>query len=670
MAFLKNSKKYCQLSKRSSTKGVLYRRVYFAMFTFGFYLLISLCSIKGNSLNHEVPIQVLSSSAISLTLASPYSQYQISDLGQTPEAFLWKPTLDSIFFSNKQTLWIRYKLINSSSITQTYYFNGKNLDFYELEIIGKNSKRSVKNGLHYFNNAFSILQFMQIDQVPILPNDTVDVSLKVNFYKPLFGKSKTKLLKINTIYTGGSEKLNKYQQKYWEGNIYELQIRSIVLGALLIITSFCCFLLLKNRKNKLIKYYFIYIITALLFTLLASRSYTYAGQFFSRWPLAKIYGSELCLWIGLAAYFRFIPELLSLQKKNPSLYQLANKSSILLAIVGFGVFIYLLLTHNTSFYEQFYFYSRIPLLLFYCYFLFKINTEHKTKELRYVILANFMLLGIGITAWVKKMAFSDVPWPGIFNHIFTVPSAVLAEIIVFSLAIANKINSDQRLQNTLTNQLVQTEMQVLRSQMNPHFLFNCINSIKFYVVKNEPEQASIYLNKFSNLIRKFLNNSQFEYISLEDEIQTISLYLEMEKLRFGDKMEYNIDIHSALEPSFLKVPSMLIQPFLENAIWHGLMQKTDKDGFLKLIVSEWKEDLIKITIEDNGIGRKMAAQLKSKILNKNKSMGLELTLARVKHLNEVNDLGIIINTTDLINNEGIGIGTKVEIILKAIHLNE
>jgi hypothetical protein len=182
------------------------------------------------------------------------------------------------------------------------------------------------------------------------------------------------------------------------------------------------------------------------------------------------------------------------------------------------------------------------------------------------------------------------------------------------------VKEQERQKSEINKRIFITELRALRSQMNPHFLYNCINSIKFYIVKNEPEQASIYLNKFSKLIRKILNNSQYEFISLEEELQTLELYLEMEKLRFGDKMNYKIDIEPSLETTFIKVPTMLIQPFLENAIWHGLMQKSENNGLLNLNVREWKEDFLLIEVEDNGVGRKMAAELKSKSLNKNKSM--------------------------------------------------
>jgi ligand-binding sensor domain-containing protein len=250
-------------------------------------------------------------------------------------------------------------------------------------------------------------------------------------------------------------------------------------------------------------------------------------------------------------------------------------------------------------------------------------------------------------------------------------AAILALMVYyFYKSKIDQVKKEERMQATLNKQLLTTELRALRSQMNPHFLYNCINSIKFYIIKNEPEQASTYLNKFSKLIRKFLTNSQFEFISLEEELHTLELYLEMEKLRFGDKMSFEINVDPNIEISFIKVPTMLIQPFLENAIWHGIMQKNESDGLLKLDILEIDPDHLKISIKDNGVGRKKAAELKSKSLNKNKSMGMNMTLARVAHLNEMNQTEIEIKTIDhLDENTNEPTGTEVVIYLKIMPIN-
>jgi ligand-binding sensor domain-containing protein len=228
-----------------------------------------------------------------------------------------------------------------------------------------------------------------------------------------------------------------------------------------------------------------------------------------------------------------------------------------------------------------------------------------------------------------------------------------------------RIKNEERRINEINKQLFSSELRALRSQMNPHFLYNCINSIKFYIVKNQPEEASFYLNKFSKLIRKILNNSQFEFISIEEEIQTLELYLEMEKLRFGDKMNFRIVVDEELEVAFLKIPTMLIQPFLENAIWHGLMHKPTNDGFVMLEFKNLSHQKIQVIITDNGVGRSKAAELKSKSIEKNKSMGMSLTQNRIETLNSINNLNISLLIEDLKDAQNQIAGTKVEIMFDA-----
>ena len=153
-------------------------------------------------------------------------------------------------------------------------------------------------------------------------------------------------------------------------------------------------------------------------------------------------------------------------------------------------------------------------------------------------------------------------------------------------------------------------MSALRAQMNPHFIFNSLNSIDNYILRNKTQEASDYLNRFSKLIRLILQNSQSSYISLQDELEALRLYIEMESLRFNHKFDYRVSIQSGLYPESIEIPPMLIQPYVENAIWHGLMQKKEK-GHLEIVITR-EGDLLKCIIEDDGIGREASRKLRSK----------------------------------------------------------
>jgi ligand-binding sensor domain-containing protein len=227
-----------------------------------------------------------------------------------------------------------------------------------------------------------------------------------------------------------------------------------------------------------------------------------------------------------------------------------------------------------------------------------------------------------------------------------------------------KVKREEREASEIKRRVFASELRALRSQMNPHFLYNCINSIKYFVITNNTQQASVFLSKFAKLMRRILNNSQHEFISLEDEIQTLKLYLEMEQLRFSERMKFTISVDPKLNVLTTEIPTMLIQPHLENAIWHGIMQKKTDDGYIALSFEKNGFDQLKISIRDNGIGRKQAAYLKSRSVEKNKSMGTAMTQARIDNLNEINGLDIKTITEDLMDTDENPEGTLVTITMK------
>jgi hypothetical protein len=212
-------------------------------------------------------------------------------------------------------------------------------------------------------------------------------------------------------------------------------------------------------------------------------------------------------------------------------------------------------------------------------------------------------------------------------------------------------------QAELQQHVTEVEMQALRAQMNPHFIFNCLSSINRFILKNETEAASNYLTKFSRLIRMVLNNSKKPFISLEDELEMLCLYLDMEKLRFKDSFDYSITFTNSIDDGNVFVPPLLLQPFAENAIWHGLMHK-EGHGHLEVELSIDKKVLI-CAITDNGVGRNKAAEFKSKSVEKQKSMGLQITTERLALLNKDHDEKTFFNIEDIRDNEGKPVGTRV-----------
>jgi sensor histidine kinase YesM len=159
----------------------------------------------------------------------------------------------------------------------------------------------------------------------------------------------------------------------------------------------------------------------------------------------------------------------------------------------------------------------------------------------------------------------------------------------------------------LKQKATELEMQALRAQMNPHFVFNSLNSINRFILKKQGAEASEYLTKFSKLIRMILNSSANVAVSLAEDLEALRLYLELESLRFDNKFNYKIECDPEMDADQIQVPPMLLQPFVENAIWHGLMNK-EGEGHVWINISQENSTLL-CTITDDGIGRKKAAEL-------------------------------------------------------------
>jgi hypothetical protein len=209
-------------------------------------------------------------------------------------------------------------------------------------------------------------------------------------------------------------------------------------------------------------------------------------------------------------------------------------------------------------------------------------------------------------------------------------------------------------------ELSELELKALRAQINPHFLFNCMNSINHLILSGELEKASLYLGKFSKLVRLILENSDSKEISLTNELATIRSYIELEELRFKGKINYRIDVDKSIDPEDTYVPSMILQPFVENAIWHGLMHRISSEPGTIAISVENKREHLSCLIEDNGVGRGKAGMLKEQSVIKNKSMGLKITEERLRFLNH-GTTGQLIYFTDLMNSFNQPAGTRVEI---------
>jgi ligand-binding sensor domain-containing protein len=234
-------------------------------------------------------------------------------------------------------------------------------------------------------------------------------------------------------------------------------------------------------------------------------------------------------------------------------------------------------------------------------------------------------------------------------------------ILIFKIRL-ERIRKQDREKAQLQYLLSETELKALRAQMNPHFIFNAINSVQYFITSHDAASSQKYLAKFARLIRYVVENSRPASILLKTEIEALGLYLELESLRFEEQFAYTINIQKNVDVNYTHVPTMIIQPYVENAIWHGLMPKKGK-GTLSIDL-EMQDEVLKCTIMDNGIGRKKSQEMKLKNGSTlHKSVGMSNIRERLDIINRVNNINMDVKILDLTDDKGEPAGTCVELTI-------
>ena len=247
----------------------------------------------------------------------------------------------------------------------------------------------------------------------------------------------------------------------------------------------------------------------------------------------------------------------------------------------------------------------------------------------------------------KKLKDELIRKKNIFNYSLIGVLVLLTGLIIFIFRTLKKVQIKNK----------KIALQSLRREMNPHFIFNSLNSVNHFIATSNELEANQYLTKFSKLMRGVMENSSEDFIPFQQELDLLLNYLALEKTRFADKFDYEIEVDESLNTQNLKVPGMLIQPFLENAVWHGLRYRTDK-GFLSLKFTK-NNDLLKITIKDNGIGIEESKKQKTEHQKTREGRGMKNTLERIKLLNDLYKKNIICTVKDSEN----GVFVEVSMII-------
>ncbi len=282
----------------------------------------------------------------------------------------------------------------------------------------------------------------------------------------------------------------------------------------------------------------------------------------------------------------------------------------------------------------------------------------------FLFLSNFIIIPWGwINLYINVLKGDRIYLHAFFlNLIMTVLIFLIWNLFYFAYNYVQKAKKEEHLKFNRERELLEMEAKALRAQMNPHFIFNCLNSIKSLIQQNENEKSVTYLTTFSKLIRNLLNNADKKEISLFDEIATCKLYLQLEAMRFDTKFSYTVNVDDTIDLKSIQVPALIIQPFIENAIWHGIVPR-NTGGKLLLNVLR-KDGVIEIIIDDDGIGREASQQNKSASGLVHQSKGVNLTQTRLELNNLLQQKQAELEVIDKRDEYAVAAGTTIIIKIK------
>ena len=289
---------------------------------------------------------------------------------------------------------------------------------------------------------------------------------------------------------------------------------------------------------------------------------------------------------------------------------------------------------------------------------YRVDDQFRLSEVTVPIIHNNELLGI-IDSEHQQVAYFSERDIKILTTIATLIGNKLKQI-----ESEQSLEAKKKELASINEQLAEARLSALQAQMNPHFVFNALNSIKRMILDADNEKASRYLSKFASMIRMTLEHSKEIFVTLDNNIEYLKAYLQMEQLRFDDSFTYSICVDEHMDTGEIVIPSMMMQPLVENAIWHGLMQ-ADGDKRIKISFCQ-RENKIVCTVEDNGIGVNRAEELKKIQRPVHRSVGLGNLQNRINIMNEKYDLGCSLVVKDLSDNDKNSTGTRVALCFNSI----
>lgn len=447
-------------------------------------------------------------------------------------------------------------------------------------------------------------------------------------------------------------------------------------------------LLFFNTKKKVFLFYFLYLFVLSAYIIFRQNPYNnFTYEFYEKFPALYFTISWYLQIIYHIFYFFFGLELLEIKKHSKSFYSLVKKILIGIFLVGTLVALTDLPFTDRTIIFKYYIYVHIPfILIFSIYFLYKIK-QYKIPIYNFFLIAYILYTTMSLIALLFSIYnIFNIKYPVFFFNI-----GVTLETFILSYAIGintkniyqENIKYERKLrvtEETLKNQLIEKNEVLnqrnlneqlkrkqlhlenelnrlkiisLKNQMNSHFIFNTLNSIKSYITQKKPAEAVVFVTRFSKFIRFILEYSDMEVSNLKRELNMIELYENIENMRFDNAIEFEINIDENIIAEQIYLPSMIFQPFVENAIWHGLLPKKNNRNLW--IEAKMNKDSVIISIEDNGVGRFSKSGIPDGV--EKTSKGLLIVNQKLNHFNDRYNTNISYEIEDLIQ------GTRIEMII-------
>jgi len=505
----------------------------------------------------------------------------------------------------------------------------------------------------------------------------------------------------------------EFMQQRRQRGLIHVSLSIFFQGAVWIMMLYMLFLYFQNNRDKVYLSYAAYLFFAMLYLGLKLESYLPLRSVFGDAQYLKLTLNEPLQFAMALSYNVFALHFLRIRKLKPWLYRLVFWVNVGYAVYGTLVFAYLYTTSDMATIQALFAPTRGVMLLMGLVLICVAGLTLKSPVVPYFIAGSLSFLIGNLLAIVSTVGYDFFPGLDLVGVSFT-QIGIFVEILFFSLGIGKLIQISNRekedindayieqlLENEKLNQqinqeleqqveartnevlrahreleeskasqirseyekqLMESEMNSLRLQMNPHFIFNSLNSIRYFILKEDGDKAADYITSFAKLLRMILHHSKQKEIALEDELEALELYMMFEAERFSEKFNYEVIVEPDVDTRTIMVQPLIIQPFVENAIWHGLMHRKEA-GRLIIKVSKLNSGEIRFIIEDNGVGRAKAAELKSKKHGGNKSYGLQITRSRLEAANRVNKGQAGFTVEDLYDSEGKPVGTRVILIV-------